>query len=83
MPLWLCEPEDLGLRDFLDTECLLLAEWPEKGGAAVPPADLDLFLSYAGESRIASLHAASEAGERWLTKLGLDSSLVPYVSNIT
>jgi tRNA threonylcarbamoyladenosine biosynthesis protein TsaE len=77
------EVEELGLRDLTGPGFLMLIEWPEKGGAAVPPADLDLFLSYAGESRIASLHAASEAGERWLTKLGLDSSLVPYVSNIT
>ena len=39
--------EELGLRDFLDTDCLLLVEWPEKGGPALPPADIDLTLTYA------------------------------------
>jgi tRNA threonylcarbamoyladenosine biosynthesis protein TsaE len=77
------EVEELGLRDMTGPGFLLLIEWPEKGGAAVPPADLELLLRYAGEARSASLHAASEVGERWLRKMGLDSSLVPYVSNIT
>jgi tRNA threonylcarbamoyladenosine biosynthesis protein TsaE len=31
--------ESLGLRDYLG-ECLLLVEWPEKGGDALPPVDL-------------------------------------------
>src|ERR1700688_781828 len=41
------EVDELGLRDLVDP-CLLLVEWPEKGGAALPPADLDLLLNYAG-----------------------------------
>jgi len=77
------EVEELGLRDLTGSNYLMLIEWPEQGGDAVPPADLDLQLRYAGESRVASLRAVSELGERWLTKLGLDSSLVPYVSNLT
>lgn len=77
------EVEELGLRDLTGPGFLMLIEWPEKGGAAVPPADLELLLSYAGESRVASLRAANELGGRWLAKLGDDSRLVPYVSNIT
>jgi tRNA threonylcarbamoyladenosine biosynthesis protein TsaE len=77
------EVEELGLRDLTGPGFLLLIEWPEKGGGAVPPADLDLLLRYAGESRIASLHAASEVGKQWLAKLAIDSSLSSYVSNIT
>jgi tRNA threonylcarbamoyladenosine biosynthesis protein TsaE len=77
------ELEELGLRDLTGPNYLMLIEWPEQGGHAVPPADLDLQLRYAGESRVASLRAVSSFGERWLAKLGLDTSLVPYVSNLT
>jgi tRNA threonylcarbamoyladenosine biosynthesis protein TsaE len=77
------EIEELGLRDMTGPDYLMLIEWPEKGGAAVPPADLDLQLRYAGEARVASIRAVSETGRRWIAKLALDSSLVPYVSNLT
>jgi tRNA threonylcarbamoyladenosine biosynthesis protein TsaE len=75
--------EDLGLRDFLDTECLLLVEWPEKGGAALPPADIELTLEYWENSRQARLAAPTARGRRWLSILVHDSSLTPYVSNLT
>ncbi len=77
------EVEELGLRDWLDEDHLLLIEWPEKGGIALPAADIDLHLEYTGEGRLATLSAARESGERWLGNLGLDSRLVPYVSNLT
>jgi tRNA threonylcarbamoyladenosine biosynthesis protein TsaE len=74
--------EELGLRDYLD-RCLLLVEWPAKGGASLPAADLHLTLSYDRESRLAGLQAASERGARWLGNLLNDTSLTPYVSNLT
>jgi tRNA threonylcarbamoyladenosine biosynthesis protein TsaE len=77
------EVEELGLRDWLDKDHLLLIEWPEKGGLALPTPDIDLHLEYAGDGRRAALSAAREAGERWLSNLGRDSRLVPYVSNLT
>ena len=77
------EVEELGLRDLTGPGYLMLIEWPEKGGDAVPHADVDLQLQYAGESRIAKFHAASAVGDAWLAKLVLDTSLVPYVSNLT
>jgi tRNA threonylcarbamoyladenosine biosynthesis protein TsaE len=77
------EVEELGLRDLTGPQALMLIEWPEQGGSAVPPADLDVQLRYAGESRAASLRAGSEVGSAWLGKLVLDRSLVPYVSNLT
>ena len=73
----------LGLRDYLDTPCLLLVEWPEKGGAALPAPDLELTLTYSGDSRHARLHAYSASGQRWLDLLVRDTSLTPYVSNLT
>jgi tRNA threonylcarbamoyladenosine biosynthesis protein TsaE len=79
----LSEVDELGLRDLLGPGYLMLIEWPEKGGPAVPPADLALFLDYAGDARTATLAASTEAGARWLAMLVIDSSLSAYVSNLT
>jgi tRNA threonylcarbamoyladenosine biosynthesis protein TsaE len=77
------EVEELGLRDLVGPGTLMLIEWPEKGGTAVPHADLKLSLTYAGESRRAVLGATTRVGELWLKNLGTDTSLRPYVSNLT
>jgi tRNA threonylcarbamoyladenosine biosynthesis protein TsaE len=77
------EVDELGLRDLAEPGCLLLVEWPEKGGAALPPADMELTLQYAGDARAAHLHAATPLGNLWLEKLGRDTSLSFYVSNLT
>jgi tRNA threonylcarbamoyladenosine biosynthesis protein TsaE len=79
----LTEIDELGLRDLVGPGCLLLVEWAEKGGAALPPADLELKLRYAGESRRARLSARTSQGSAWLRNLGHDNSLAPYVSNLT
>ena len=60
--------DELGLRDQVG-DCLLLVEWPEKGGDALPPADVELTLSYHGEARLGRLMAASTRGRVWLDKL--------------
>lgn len=79
----LTEVDELGLRDHLGPGCLLLVEWPDRGAGALPPADLDLLLSYQGEARQARLQAATTVGSAWLSNLGHDTRLVPYVSNLT
>jgi tRNA threonylcarbamoyladenosine biosynthesis protein TsaE len=61
--------DELGLRDYLGGDCLLLVEWPEKGGDALPPADVELTLSYQGGARLGRLHANSARGRAWLDKL--------------
>lgn len=38
------EWEDAGFRDIFASTGLKLAEWPEKAGAMLPPADLDITL---------------------------------------
>ena len=43
--------EQLGLDDYPPSETLWLVEWPEKGGAGLPKADLELRLSPMGEGR--------------------------------
>jgi tRNA threonylcarbamoyladenosine biosynthesis protein TsaE len=77
------EVDELGLRDLAGPGCLLLIEWPERGGVAVPTADLDLTLLYAGDGRQASLNAPTPVGTVWLRNLGHDTSLSSYVSNMT
>jgi tRNA threonylcarbamoyladenosine biosynthesis protein TsaE len=77
------EVEELGLRDMTGPGYLMLIEWPEKGGIAVPRADLLLQLVYKGNARSAALGAASATGRAWLAKLAIDTSLTPYVSNLT
>ena len=77
------EVDELGLRDLTGAGSLLMVEWPEKGGGALPPADLNVTLRYAGEARQARLGAATSLGAEWLQNLGSDTSLSPYVSNLT
>ena len=79
----LTEVDELGLRDLVGPGCLLLVEWPERGGVALPPADLDLALRYVGDARQTTLRANTVVGSEWLENLGCDSSLAPYVSNLT
>lgn len=79
----LSEIDELGLRDWVGPGALLLVEWPEKGGTALPAPDLEVRLSYAGEARQANLTAATALGREWLADLGRDTSLSFYVSNLT
>jgi tRNA threonylcarbamoyladenosine biosynthesis protein TsaE len=77
------EVEELGLRDLTGPGYLMLIEWPEKGGAALPRCDLVVRLQYSGEARVAAISAHGDIGSDWLAKLGRDNSLTPYVSNLT
>jgi tRNA threonylcarbamoyladenosine biosynthesis protein TsaE len=79
----LTEVDELGLRDVVGPGCLLLVEWPEKGAGALPAADLDLTLRYAGDARQACLSGQTLLAVQWLENLARDSSLSSYVSNLT
>ena len=79
----LAEVDELGLRDLVGPHCLLLVEWADKGAGILPPADLNLMLSYAGDGRLARLSAGTPLGSTWLENLGCDTRLTPYVSNLT
>src|ERR1700729_3387088 len=57
------EVEELGLRDMTGAGYLMLIEWPEKGGVAVPPPDLVLQLAYKGDARSAVAGGGGGAGE--------------------
>lgn len=67
--------EELGLRDWMGPEVLVLVEWPERGGAAVPGADLTVMLSYAEPGRHARLVPGQGMGNQLLDKLRKDNEI--------
>ena len=69
------ELEYLGLRDYLEPGVLWLVEWPERGGAALPRADLQVDLSVEGNGRAARLVAASPQGQQWLERVATEGEL--------
>ncbi len=60
------ELEWLGLPDLVDSNSLMLIEWPERGTGALPPADLGFRFEHAGERRNVSVSAYSARGRQWL-----------------
>jgi tRNA threonylcarbamoyladenosine biosynthesis protein TsaE len=81
--------EALGLREYLGAGHIVLIEWPERGGEALPSPDLDIELRYGDEGsgrgggRQATLTAGSDLGREWSRNLRIDSRLTPYLSNLT
>lgn len=45
------EIEELGVRELLDADRVLLIEWPERGEDCLPPADLAITLEFAANGR--------------------------------
>lgn len=62
---------NLGIDDLEPASDLLLIEWPERGGGALPPADLVVRLSYAEQGRALELQAQSQRAKGWLAKTRL------------
>lgn len=62
---------DAGFREYFDSDHLCIVEWPEQAEGLLPPADLDAFLSVAGEGRAVELRANSEKGATCLNQLDL------------
>ncbi len=64
---------DAGELEFLglagDEAGLWLVEWPERGAAALPQADLVIELALQGSGRAAALRPASPGGRAWLGRL--------------
>lgn len=77
------EVEELAIRDLTGPGSLMLIEWPEKGEGVIPAADLEIVLDYADEARRVAVSGRSALGYEWQAKLQHDTSLRPYVSNLT
>lgn len=60
------ELEFLGIEDLLDNRTLLLVEWPEQGGSALPAADLEIAFAPGPDdsldSRRLTFYAYSDSG---------------------
>ena len=54
---------------------LWLVEWPERGGAGLPAADLRLELAIEGEGRSVDAFPLGVAGEEWLGRLASNPEL--------
>lgn len=63
------ELEWLGLPELSGSGTLLLVEWPERGGHALPAADLVIALSHAGATRDLRIDALSERGRESLAEI--------------
>lgn len=58
------ELEFLGLREWLRPENLVLIEWPERAGSALPESDLCIELAHDGEARRAVVSGPWASGRR-------------------
>jgi tRNA threonylcarbamoyladenosine biosynthesis protein TsaE len=71
------ELEFLALDDA--NASLWLVEWPERGGRALPEADLHVCLGMSGEGRRAGLRAGSPVGTAWLERLEESGVCGPFL----
>ena len=60
---------DAGFRETLGADHVCLIEWPEKAGALLPAADLELTLEHEDAGRRARLLASSPAGIKCLRQV--------------
>lgn len=68
------ELEFLGLRDLAGSDQWLLIEWPEKGAGHLPPADLEILISFEGAGRRLSCEAKNTTAARWLAGIPLSDT---------
>ena len=66
--------QDSGFREYFNEASVCLVEWPEKGGAALPPPDLRITLTPAPSGRDVTLEAFTKAGSQCLTSVADPSS---------
>jgi tRNA threonylcarbamoyladenosine biosynthesis protein TsaE len=62
------ELDFLGLDELAAEATLWLVEWPERGEGSLPPPDLLLRLSVAGEGRRLEIEPRSAEGGAWLAR---------------
>lgn len=63
------ELEYLGFRDAFSDDSIVLIEWPERGGSAIPTADISVSLGMAAAGRTAAVVAHTERGRERLAEL--------------
>ncbi|RUO56493.1 tRNA (adenosine(37)-N6)-threonylcarbamoyltransferase complex ATPase subunit type 1 TsaE [Pseudidiomarina homiensis] len=68
----LADPEELefmGIRDYLDSNTIILAEWPQRGAGVLPEPDLKIVIAYADKARDMTVGALTTRGRELLEKL--------------
>jgi tRNA threonylcarbamoyladenosine biosynthesis protein TsaE len=68
----LSDPEELefmGIRDYFDSDCICLIEWPDKGAGLLAAADLHISIEYTQTGRTLSMQAKSTKGSDLLKQL--------------
>ena len=68
----LSDPEELeflGVRDYVSPDAVCLIEWPERGGALLPPADLVVDISYQDTARRVRLSPVTDRGRGIIQRL--------------
>ena len=60
---------DAGFREDFNGDNICIVEWPEKADRVLPPPDIDLFLSVAGDGRDVELQASTALGNSCLQRL--------------
>lgn len=62
------EWEVAGFREYFNAHSVCLVEWPDKAGDLIPQADIDVYLSLAGEGRSLRFLANTAAGKKCLER---------------
>ena len=60
---------DAGFREHFNENSVCIVEWPEKGAPVLPPPDIHVSLSLAGDGRDVELRALSDKGHQCLARL--------------
>lgn len=60
---------DAGFREHFNQEKVCIVEWPEKAEGVLPPPDIAVLLSVAGQGRHVELQALSDKGLQCLDRL--------------
>lgn len=63
------ELEYMGIRDYFEGNNLCLVEWPAKGGAVLPSADLLITINYVNNGRAVDITAKSTVGQAIIHRL--------------
>ncbi|MCM0045566.1 MAG: tRNA (adenosine(37)-N6)-threonylcarbamoyltransferase complex ATPase subunit type 1 TsaE [Burkholderiaceae bacterium] len=66
---------EAGFREHFGAGKICVVEWPEQAGGLLPSADIEVFLTAAGDGRAVELRAHSDLGASCLEKLHLSPNL--------
>ena len=63
------ELEFMGIRDYFESDCLCLIEWPDKGAQLLASADLEISIGFEEQGRRITLNALTLNGQHLISEL--------------